>query len=53
MDNLAPSNYADFIRGVCTGLGLSASFFTLAFTPFSKHINEKVKAAINELYTCE
>jgi len=53
MDQLAPSNFADFIRGVCTGLGLSASFFTLAFTPFSKRINEKVKAAINELYTCE
>ena len=53
MDHLGPSNLADFISGFCTGIGLSLSFFTLAITPFSKRINEKVKAAINELYTCE
>ena len=53
MDHLGTSNLADFISGFCTGIGLSLSFFTLAITPFSKRINEKVKAAINELYTCE
>ena len=53
MDRMEPSNFTDFIRGLCTGLSLSASFFTLAFLPFSKRINEKVKAAIQELYTCE
>ena len=53
MNHLEPSNFADFISGVCTGIALSTSIVTLSFYPFSKRTNEKVKAAINELYTCE
>ena len=53
MNRLEPSNFVDFISGVCTGIALSTSIVTLSFYPFSKRTNEKVKAAINELYTCE
>ena len=53
MNRLEPSNFVDFISGVCTGVALSTSIVTLSFYPFSKRTNDKVKAAINELYTCE
>jgi hypothetical protein len=53
MEQLDTSNLVDFIKGFCTGIGFAASFVTLAFNPFSRRINRKVKATINELYTCE
>ena len=53
LDRLETSNLTDFIRGICTGISLSTSFAVLSLYPFSKRINEKVKAAIKELYTCE
>ena len=53
MNRLEPSNFVDFISGVCTGVALSTSIVTLSFYPFSKRTNDRVKVAINELYTCE
>jgi len=53
LDRMETSNIVDFFKGLCTGLSLSASFFTLTLHPFSKRINEKVKGAVKELYTCE
>jgi len=53
MDHLEPSNLVDFIKGFCTGIALSTSFISLAFNPFSRRINKRVKKVIKELYTCE
>lgn len=52
-DNLDTTNFVDFVKGFCTGVGLSASFVSVAFTPFFKSINVKLKAAVKELHTCE
>ena len=53
MDRLETSNLTDFIRGISTGISLSVSIALLSLYPLSKRVNEKVKAAIKELYTCE
>jgi|WetSurMetagenome_2_1015567.scaffolds.fasta_scaffold425279_1 hypothetical protein len=47
------SRIVDFFKGFCTGLVLGGSIGSLAYIPFSKRINEKVKKNIKELYTCE
>lgn len=52
-ENAEPSRVVDFIRGFCTGIGLSASFISVVFIPHYKKINNKVKSAVKELYTCE
>jgi len=53
MDRLETSNLTDFIRGISTGISLSVSIALLSLYPLSKRVNEKVKAAIKELYTYE
>jgi hypothetical protein len=53
MEQLEMTELMDFFKGFCTGICLAGSFFALAFIPFSQRINNRVKAAIKELYACE
>ncbi len=53
LEYFGQSPMTDFLRGFCTGLSFSASIFSVIMIPFTKQSNEKIKKAINELYTTE
>jgi len=53
LDRMDTTHIIDFLRGFCTGIAISASLISLAFTPFFKSMGKKIKAAVKELYTRE
>jgi hypothetical protein len=53
LENFDRTSTVEFLRGFFTGISLAGSFVSLVLIPFTKRINDKVKASIKELYTCE
>jgi hypothetical protein len=51
--NMSEYGIIAFFRGLCTGIALASSFFSVAFVPMIKKNDVKIKKAVRELYTCE